>query len=53
MAELNTSDGLLIAAAILLASGKFTTEDAADAVRCLAAVLRCAPLRREGADVPF
>jgi hypothetical protein len=43
---------LLTAAALLLATGKYTTADAADAVRCLRAVLRSAP-REEVADVPF
>jgi hypothetical protein len=41
------------AAAMLLATGKYTTEEAADAVRTLRAVLRCDPLKKELENVPF
>jgi hypothetical protein len=44
---------MLQAAALLLATGKYTTEDAANAVRCLRAVLRCAPLEGRASDVAF
>jgi hypothetical protein len=44
---------MVTAAALLLATGKFTSAEAADAVRCLRAVLRSAPVGAEVADVPF
>jgi len=46
---------LLIAASLLLATGKYTSEDACQAVSCLRAVLRCAPLgaRDDVAERPF
>jgi hypothetical protein len=46
---------MLQAAALLLATGTYTSEDAVAAVRCLRAVLRCAPLGQGVADAdrPF
>jgi hypothetical protein len=46
---------MLISATLLLATGTYTSEDAAAAVRCLRAILRCAPLAPEvaHADQPF
>jgi hypothetical protein len=43
---------MVIAASILLATGKYTSEDAANAVRCLRAALRCEPLGVRD-DTPF
>jgi len=45
---------LLSAAALLLSTGRYTSEEAVAAVRCLRAVLRCAPLGQEVSDArPF
>jgi hypothetical protein len=41
---------MLLSATLLLATGKFTSEEAAAAVRTLRAILRCAPLAPEVAD---
>lgn len=42
-------DAVLLAAAVLLASGGYTTREAITAARCLRAELRC-QTREEGAD---
>jgi hypothetical protein len=41
---------MLLSATLLLATGNYTSEDAAQAVRCLRAILRSAPLAPEVAD---